>query len=141
MKGRILRWAGAGLKHAFGALCWIILLNVLAVHTRFDAWSAIDGLWMKELHDGLARNAIGELAYRGSHGDFGSGTMYVYLARYHPDSEGRRGQPRSLTSLVDVATFRQIGADGAMVSYRDAKHEYRVLTTSDGTEIFVDQQK
>jgi hypothetical protein len=139
----VMRRTGAALKYGAGMLTWLIVLNVLAMHTRLNVWSLMDGMWMRDLHDGLVRNMAGDLAFRADYGygDFGSGAKYIYLVGYRPDSEGKGGKSMTLTSLVDTATWHQAGRDGIITVFRDARHEYRVRSISDGTDILVDTKE
>jgi hypothetical protein len=143
MTPRMLRRAGQALKYGAGVLAWLIAFGVLATHTRVNVWSLVDGLWMRDLHDGLVRNMTGELAFGAGYGygDFASGTKYIYFASYRPDSSGEGGELRTLSSLVDVATWHQTSAGGVITTFRDARHEYEVRSISDGTDILVDMQQ
>ncbi len=140
---KIMRRVGQALKYGVGVLVWLIAFNVLAMHSRLNIWSLVDSLWMRDLHDGLVRNITGEVAFRAEYGygDFGSGTKYIYLVRYRPDSEGKGGEWRSLTSLVDTNTWREVAPEGVITTFRDARHEYEVRSISDGTDILVDTGK
>lgn len=143
IRGKLKRGTGRALKYAAGMLAWLVVLNMLAMHTRFNIWSRVDSLWMRDLHDGLVRNMTGEVAFRAEYGygDFGSGAKYIYLVRYRPDSEGKGGEWKSLTSLVDTATWREVGPEAAITTFRDARHEYEVRSISDGTDVLVDRKK
>ena len=138
---KMMRQAGRALKYGAGVLVWLIVLNAVAMHTRFNVWSLVDGLWMRDLHDGLVRNMIGEIAFRAEtgYGDFGSGTKYIYIVQYRPDSEGKGGEWKALTSLVDIPTWHKVGPEGVITTFRDARHEYEVRSISDGTDILVDK--
>lgn len=139
LKSKLLRIVGQVLKYGTGVLFWLILLGVISARTRLNVWSMVDGLWMRPLHDGLVRNVIGELAYRAEsgYGDYGSGVRYIYFAQYRADSEGKNGELRPLSYLIDTATWHEVGQEGVVTTFRDARYEYRVRTISDGTDIFV----
>lgn len=135
-----IRWAVTSLKYAFGVLCWMVLLGLLMQWDVFNAGSFVDGLWVKNLHDNLVQNVIGEVAYRATsgYGDYGSGPKYIYLIEYHASRKGAKEEVRSLGSLVDVATWKWVRSEGSTHEiYMDAKHKYIVRTISDGADISV----
>jgi hypothetical protein len=112
----------------------------LQVQCVFNVRSFIDGLWITELQDGLVKNVIGEVAYRASYGygDYGCGDKYIYSVLYHAGSADDNGEVRSLSSLVDVPTWRAAEEDGIFAYYLDSKHKYRMRQISDGTDISVE---
>ncbi len=141
---RPLVWFLTLLKYAVGIILWFMVLGALATYGRINVWSWVDGLWMQPLHDGLVRNAIGAVAYRAEHGygDYGWGPKYIYSLEYQlPDDKspgGARKEIRSLTSMVDVASWHEAASVGPNVTlYLDAKYKYAVRTTSNGTDISV----
>lgn len=136
-------WVVSILKYSAGALCWLIVFGLLRHQCIFDMSSVIDGLWVKELHGGLVENAIGEIAFHAGGGNCGAGgDEYIYNARYYLDEYGD-SEIRSLTSLVDVATWEEVEEDNAVESnvhspyfyFIDSRHRYTLHYTSD--EIFV----
>lgn len=128
---RILRWLGTVLKYAAGVLCWLLVFGLLAQYCIFDVYSRVDRLWVKDLHGGLVRNLIGEVALHVGAG--GCDDHYIYTLRYHPTRLEIEGEHRSLSSLVDVATWKETGADSITVTYLDKKHRYVLYSISDGT--------
>ncbi len=134
---RIVRWLGTGLKYAAGVLGWGIVFAFLQMQCIFSEGSFVDGLWMKGLHHGLVKNLVGQVAYRarGGYGDFGCGDKYIYWALYHPGRAEAEGEIRSLSSLVDTATWRDAGVDGIFSYYVDSRHKYRMRWISDGVDI------
>lgn len=132
----LLRLA-AFFRYAFGVICWLVVLDVLAVFGGINVWSFVDGLWMHKLHDGLVRNAIGNIAYRaeGGYGDFGAGARYIYSVAYQPQGAKAHTVIKSLNSLVDLNSWHYVAESGIDATYQDVKHVYTVRTTSDGTEI------
>lgn len=137
---RVLRWVGTILKYGAGVSGWLVLFGVLQHTCLFNVGSFVDSLWMKDLHDGLVRNVIGEVAYRAGYGygDFGCGDKYIYSALYHPGNTDSKGEFRSLTSLVDVATWREAEDSSSITfTFLDSKHTYVLRYISDGAEISV----
>ena len=136
---RVIRWVGTSIKYGLGVLCWWVLFAYLQIQCIFNVGSFVDGLWMKDLHDGLVKNVIGEVAYRASrgYGDVGCGDKYIYSALYYPGPEDVDGEIRSLSSLVDVTTWRPAEQDGIFVYFLDSKHKYRLRHISDGADISV----
>jgi hypothetical protein len=135
---RAVRWIGTILKYIAGMLCWIIVFGILQHQCLFNVGSFVDGLWMKDLHDGLVKTMIGDVAYRASYGygDYGCGDKYIYSALYRPGSTDTGGEVRSLTSLVDVVTWREIEDSASITStFLDSKHKYVLRYISDGADI------
>ena len=139
---RVIRWVGTSLKYGLGVLCWWALFVYLQVQCVLNVGSFIDSLWMKDLQDGLVENVIGEVAYRASYGygDYGCGDKYIYSVLYYPGSTDAEGEVRSLSSLVDVPTWRMAEEDGIFAYYIDSKHKYRVRQISDGADISVEDR-
>ncbi len=114
-------------------LCWLIVFGVLQYQCIFDITSPIDSLWLKNLHDDLVENVIGKIALHVQAGRCVD--RYLYTVRYHPSRMDIEGEIRSLTSLVDVATWREIESGSISVTYLDSKHRYELYITSDGEYI------
>ncbi len=136
---RVIRWIGTSLRYVLGVLCWAAVFAYLQIQCLFNVGSFVDSLWMKDLHDGLVENVIGEVAYRagGGYGDYGCGVKYIYSVQYHPNRMDIEGDIRSLSSLVDVATWRMVGSENNTVTFLDAKHKYVLRSISDGVDISV----
>lgn len=128
---RVIRWVGTILKYGAGLLCWLIVFGLLRYQCVFDITSVVDRLWVKDLHDDLVENVTGEIALHVQAGRCVD--TYLYTARYHPSRTDTEGEIRSLTSLVDVATWREV-EDSATITatFVDSKHRYVLFTTSDG---------
>jgi hypothetical protein len=137
-----IRWVSTSIKYGLGVLCWWALFVFLQVQGVFNVGSFVDSLWMKDLHDGLVQNVIGEVAYRAGfgYGDYGSGDKYIYSVLYHPESTDVEGEVRSLSSLVDVPTWRFAEEEGIFAYYLDSRHKYRVRWISDGADISVEDR-
>lgn len=125
-----------------GVLGWWVLLIVLQTSCIFNFSAFVDGLWMRDLHDGLAQNVLGEIAYRAGHGygDLGCGDRYIYSILYRPAGEEDAGQVRSLTSLIDVSTWKPSGGESIFAYYVDANHRYRVRWISDGADLYAEDR-
>jgi len=138
----VIRWTITILKYAAGVLGWMLLLSFLTLRGVFNSNSFVDGLWMNDLHDELVRNVTGEVALRApyGYGDFGSGARYIYWAEYHHRGKDAAAGPRTLTSLVDVASWKWVRTDGITEIYADARYRYLVRTTSDGTDILAEDR-
>lgn len=141
------RWVISILKYAVGVLCWLIVFGLLRHYCIFDMSSVIDGLWVKELHGSLVENAIDEIAFHAGGGNCGAdGEEYIYNALYYLDEYGN-SEVRSLTSLVDVATWKEIEEDQEGESnvhspyfyFIDSRHRYTLHYTSD--EIFISAEE
>ena len=115
-------------------LGWAAIFAYLQFQCLFNVGSFVDGLWMKDLHDGLARNLIGEVAYRAGngYGDYGCGDRYLYSVHYSPPGTDAGETVRSLDSLVDIATWREVEDSVSITAtFLDAKHKYVLYMTSD----------
>ena len=135
---QVIRWVGTTLKYVAGMLCWIIVFAYLQTQCLFNVGSFVDSLWMEDLHDGLVENVIGKVAYRADYGygDYGCGAKYIYSVRYNPSRMDFEGDFRSLSSLVDVATWREVD-DSAFITttFLDSRHKYVLRRISDGADI------
>lgn len=132
-----MKWVRTILMYGAGMMCWLIVFGYLQHQCIFNVGSFVDSLWVKDLHDGLVENVIGEVAYRAEdgYGDYGCGTKYLYSARYHPSRTDLEGEIRSLSSLVDAATWRMVGSEGIAVTFLDSKHRYVLRRISDGADL------
>jgi hypothetical protein len=133
---RVTTWVGTCLIYGFGVLSWWTLFGYLHFQCLFNVIPFVDGLWTKDLHDGLVKNMIGEIAFRANngYGDYGCGDKYIYRVTY-PRRPDNGGEKRSLSSLVDVATWRYVGSENVIATYVDSKHRYFVRSISDGVDI------
>jgi hypothetical protein len=133
----ILSWIGVVSKYAVGVLAWLVVFVILKMQCVFNVDSYTDGLWQKELHDGLVENLIGNIAYRAEdgYGDFGCGDKYIYTVLYKSGKQGDEGKYKSLTSLVDVQSWKINSQQGIFTYFIDSKHKYTLRYISDGTDI------
>jgi len=117
-------------KYAAGVCCWLIIFAVLQQQCVFDIHSVVDRLWVKTLNDNLVKNIIGEIAFHVQAGRCVE--KYIYMVRYDPGRTDREREVRTLTSLVDVATWTELREDSSVTStYIDAKYRYTLYVTSD----------
>lgn len=131
---RVPGWIAALLKYAAGILCWAGIFAYLQVQCIFNVGSFVDGLWMRDLHDDLVQNLIGKVAFRasGGYGDYGCGDRYIYTAHYGAGDTDSGSDTRTLTSLVDVATWREVDDPVSITAtFLDSKHTYVLYMTSD----------
>lgn len=136
---QVIRWIGKSIKYGSGVLCWCALFTYLQVQCIFNVGSFVDSLWMQDLQNGLAKNVLGEVACRAryGYGDYGCGDKYIYSVLYRARSTDAEGEVRSLSSLVDVSTWRMAEEDGIFIYYLDSKNKYRLRQSSDGADISV----
>lgn len=131
---RVIGWVGTILKYGAGIICWLIFFGYLHYQCIFDLTSYVDRLWVKNLHDDLVENVIGEIALHVQAGRCVD--THIYTVRYHPSRMDIEGEIRSLTSLVDVATWREDEDPNTITAtFVDSKHRYVLFTTSDGEYI------
>jgi hypothetical protein len=127
---RVLRWIGTILKYGAGMLCWLIVFGLLKSQCVFDISLVVNRLWIKNLHDDLVKNVIGEIAFHVQAGRCVD--TYLYLAQFHPSRIDIEGEYRTLTSLIDVATWREVEDAASITStFVDSKHRYVLFTISD----------
>jgi hypothetical protein len=137
---RALVLFGTLLKYIAGIAIWLIVFTVLQISCVFNMGSFVDGLWMESLHDGLVKNMIGNVAFRVSdgYGDYGCGDKYIYFVAYRHSKEDTKEEFRSLSSLIDVTTWREVeDTDESSITtiFRDSKYEYVLHLTSDGADM------
>jgi hypothetical protein len=87
-------------------------------------------LWTKPINNQLTLNLIGSVAFRTS--GLNCDEKYIYLVNYYPDGESGNHQSRTLTSLVDLDTWRQVSSDALSAIFTDKSHQYILYNTSDG---------
>ena len=133
----VIKWLGTGLKYVLGVLCWAAVFAYLQFQCFFNVGSFVDSLWIKELHDGLVENLTGEIAYLASdgYGAFGCGARYIYSVKYSPRGNDVESDIRSLSSLVDVTTWRMVRSEGIITTFLDSRRKYAVRSISDGVDI------
>jgi len=126
------------LKYGAGIVCWLIVFGYLQNKCIFSVNSVVDSLWATELHDDLIENVIGEVALHVSRGRCDN--YYLFTVRYNPDGMDTEGATRSLTSLVDVKTWRETESDNITVTYADSKHRYRLYTFDESEYILAEDR-
>ncbi len=121
------------LSYMAGILFWMVLISVLQTRCILNIPLLVDGLWAKQIKGELVTNLVGSVAYKTS--GFGCENKLIYLVRYYPDGVGGSYQNVSLTSLVDVDSWREVSSDTISTTYQDKNHKYILYSTSD--EIFM----
>jgi hypothetical protein len=76
------------------------------------------------------KNLAGEIAFRVGKDNYRA--EYIYTVAYNPNQIDLRGKPRSLTSLVDIPTWKQIEFDYTTTTFTDAHNKYILYQNSDG---------
>lgn len=114
------------LKYAVGVICWVAVFGFLKSQCIFDVDLVVSGLWMQDLHGGLAKNMLGEIAFRNAikGGPSQCDDTYIYTVEYHPVSFDRPIERRSLSSLVDLQTWKLYSENSTITTFVDSKHEY-----------------
>lgn len=109
-------------KYTLGVFLWFGLAALLRTTCWVDVYSFVDGIGMTVVNGDLTKNFVGEIALRvpGSR----CGMTYVYSVSFDATRLDISGETRSLTSLVDVKTWREIGSDSTTVTYVDTKLKY-----------------
>lgn len=120
-------------SYALGALCWIVLISVLKLACIVNIPLFVDGLWTEEIHENFIRNLSGEIAFRAD--TFGCEDTYLYTANYNPHGVSDAFETKTLTSVVDIDTWKAVGEDTISTTYVDKHYKYVLYHTSDGVFI------
>jgi hypothetical protein len=124
------RFVVEGGKLTASVLFWFVFLGVLKTTNIIDVYSAIDGFWLQDVRGDFVKNLAGDIAFRV--GENSRGAKYIYTVAYNPNQMDLHGEPRSLTSLVDIPTWKQIEFDYTTTTFTDAHNKYILYQNSDG---------
>lgn len=119
--------------YAFGALCWIVLISILKLACVINIPFIIDGLWAKEVQDDFTENIVGEIAFRAD--KFGCENTFLYTAKYYPQGVSDNYETKTLTSVVDINSWKAIAEDNISATFVDNNFKYVLYHTSDGVFI------
>jgi hypothetical protein len=120
-------------SYALGILCWMVLISVLKLACIVNIPFFVDGLWTKEIHENFVENLSGEIAFRAD--TFGCEDAYLYTANYYPHGVSDTFETKTLTSVVDISTWKTVGEDNISTTYVDENYKYVLYHTSDGVFI------
>jgi len=119
--------------YVLGTLCWLLLFSALQSRCITNVPLLLDGLWTKELSENFVQGITGAIAFRIQ--NYGCGNKYIYTARYYPNGVSGEYETKTLTSIVNLNTWKEISSDTTSTTYVDAKYKYILNSTSDGVFI------
>lgn len=119
-----------GLLYAAGSLTWIVIFFALKAWCMVDIPLLVDGLWTTRINDQLVKNLTNSIAFRTR--IIPCDDKYIFTARYYPDGVSGNYAPKTLTSIIDLPSWKELETDNISTTYIDTKHKYVVYSTSDG---------
>lgn len=132
----IKKWNGATfISYAFGGACWFLLLGISQVSCIANIPFFIDSLWVKPVADGLVSNLIGAIAVSAE--GYPCEDALIFVAQFYPDGVGSNPQMKSLSSIVDIESWKKIESDTISTTYIDNSYKYILFQTSDGVDLKV----
>ena len=126
----IKKYITNGLLYTAGSITWIILFFLLKLWCILDIPLLVDGLWTTRINDQLVKNLTNSIAFRTQ--IMKCDDKYIFTAKYYPDDVSGNFEAKSLTSIVDIASWMEIESDNISTTYADIRHKYIVYNTSDG---------
>ena len=130
-----IKYISNGMLYAAGLLGWLIIFFSLKTYCIIDIYLLVDGLWTTRINDELVENLTNSIAYRTQNIDCDN--VYIFTARYYPDGVDGNPEIKSLTSMIDIKSWKETDSDTISTTYTDSKHEYVVFKTSDGNYMSV----
>ena len=119
-----------GALYTVGSLAWIIIFFSLKGWCIIDIPLLVDGLWTSSINNQLVRNLSNSIAFRTRITECDD--KYIFTARYYPDGVSGNFETKSLTSIVDIPSWKERGSDSISTTYTDIKYKYILYNTSDG---------
>ena len=119
-----------GALYTVGSLAWIIIFFSLKAWCIIDVPLLVDDLWTSSINNQLVRNLSNSIAFRTRITECDD--KYIFTARYYPDGVSGNFETKSLTSIVDIPSWKERGSDSISTTYTDIKYKYIVYNTSDG---------
>ena len=119
-----------GALYTVGSLAWIIIFFSLKAWCIIDIPLLVDGLWTSSINNQLVKNLSNSIALRTRITECDD--KYIFTARYYPDDVSGNFETKSLTSIVDIPSWKEQGSDSISTTYTDIKYKYIVYNTSDG---------
>ena len=121
-----------------GGMSRILLLGVLRSFCILNVPFYMDNLWVKPIGEGLVKNLIGAIAFRME--GCGCDDKLIFVAPYHSSSGDDQVEMKSLSAVVDIATWRKIESDTISTTYIDKTNKYVLFQNSDGVNLKVFKQ-
>ena len=119
-----------GALYTVGSLAWIIIFFSLKGWCIIDIPLLVDGLWTSNINNQLVRNLSNSITFRTRITECDD--KYIFTARYYPDGVSGNFETKSLTSIVDIPSWKERGSDSISTTYTDIKYKYILYNTSDG---------
>lgn len=124
------------IKYILGVGFWMVFISVLELTCTVKVTTLIDGLWTKKINDYFVENLAGAIAFDAS--SYGCDGRYIYTAKYYPGDQYNTSDSKSLSSVVDLGSWRKVDRSSVTTTYMDSNYRYVVKQNSDGVtmEIF-----
>jgi hypothetical protein len=125
-----------GINYLLGVMFWMVFISVLELTCTLKVTTLVDGLWTKKLNEYFVENLVGAIAFDAS--KYGCDGRYIYTAKYYPGDQYEMSESKSLSSVVDIDSWRKVDRSSGTTTYIDSNYKYIVKQTSDGVamEIF-----
>ncbi len=122
--------------YLLGVMLWMVFISVLELTCTLKVTTLVDGLWTKKLNEYFVENLAGAIAFDAS--NYGCDGRYIYMAKYYPGDQYETSKSKSLSSVVDIDSWRKVDRSSGTTTYIDSNYKYVVKQTSDGVtmEIF-----
>ena len=119
-----------------GVVFWMVFISVLELTCALNVTTLVDGLWAKKINEYFVENLTGAIAFDAS--NYGCDGRYIYAAKYYPGDQYRTSESKSLSSVVDMGSWKKVERSSGTTTYIDSNYKYVVKQTSDGVimEIF-----
>jgi hypothetical protein len=124
------------INYFLGVMFWMVFISALELTCTLKVSTLIEGLWTKKLNQNFVENLAGVIAFDAS--NYGCDGRYIYTAKYYPGDQYETSESRSLSSVVDIDSWKKVYRSSGRTTYMDSNYKYVVKQTSDGVtmEIF-----
>lgn len=132
----IIKYLKIAVSYLFGALLWMVLISLFKLYCIVNVPLLVEGLWTEEVNEHFVENLTGAIAFDAS--ESWCQGRYIYTARYYPGGRDDRHETRSLSSMVDIESWKKVEKDATTTTYADKNYRYELHSVSDGMfmEIF-----
>jgi hypothetical protein len=124
------------INYLLGVMFWMVFISALELTCTLKVTTLVEGLWTKKLNQYFVENLAGVIAFDAS--SYGCDGRYIYTAKYYPGDQYETYESRSLSSVVDIDSWRKVDRSSGTTTYMDSNYKFVVKQTSDGVtmEIF-----
>lgn len=119
-----------------GVVFWVVLISIIELTCTLKVTTLVDGLWTKKLNEYFVENISGAIAFDAS--NYGCDGRYIFAAKYYPGDQYITSESKTLSSVVDMDSWKKVERSSGTTTYIDSNYKYVVKQTSDGVtmEIF-----